>query len=239
MRKFVNGKGLLGMFAALGLLGAVYTSLAQGARASAHGRKELLSFESLAMKLEANETDGDAEVNIEFKSDYPLQYFDVIAPSGRVIMRIRSHDKEKLGIQKGFIETPEPSPEEVLAAYPEGVYKFKGRTVDNEPIRGEATLSHERPAAPRITSPASAAEGVPLSGLGGTWNPVEGAAAYALELEHVETELALKVDVPATRTSFTFPPGWVLAGSEYQFGVAAIGENGNVTVTEIRFTTGK
>jgi len=223
-----------------GILGLVWLSMAAGERATAGARQEVLEFDELRLFVEANASDGDAEVNLDFDSDVPLRCLDIYAPGGRHVLRLKSRDRERLGLRKGIIETPEPAPEEVFAAYPEGVYTIKGRSVDGELVLGEVSLSHSLPPAPVITSPAAGAEGVALAGLGAAWNAVPGATGYVLELEREseEGEFALKADIPAGTTSFTFPPGWVLANTEYQLGVAVKGENGNVQVTEIQFTTG-
>lgn len=221
-------------------LGLTLVAIAANDKASARGRRETLSFDELRFFVEANQTDGDAEINLDFDSDAPLRFLDIHAPNGRRILRLESRDQGRLGLRKGIIETPEPAPEEVFAAYPEGVYTIKGRSMDNEVVLGQVTLSHELPPMPEITSPEADAEGVALSGLGAEWNAVEGATGYVVELEREteDAEFALKVDLPADTTSFTFPPGWVLSETEYQLGVAVKGQNGNVNVTEIQFTTG-
>lgn len=223
----------------MALLGLTGLSLALADRAAARGRREVLEFDELRLFVEANATDNDAEVNFEFDSDAPLRKLDIFTPDGRHVLRLRSRDQERLGLRKGIIETPEPAPAEVLAAYPEGVYIVKGQGIDGELVRGEVTLSHSLPPTPVITSPAADAAGVPLAGLGAVWEAVPGATRYVVELEREteDDEFALKAELPADATSFTFPPGWVLPGTEYQLGIAVKGENGNVQVTEINFTT--
>jgi hypothetical protein len=56
-----------------------------------------------------------------------------------------------------FFEGAEPALDEVpldelLDLFPEGVYSFAGKTVDNEDITGAATFSHAIPAGPAVTS---------------------------------------------------------------------------------------
>jgi hypothetical protein len=223
------------------VLGLALVAIAATNNAAARGQQEILEFDELRFFLEANETDGDAEIVLDFDSEESsLRFLDIHAPNGRRILRLASNDGKRLGLRKGILESPEPAPEDVLAAYPEGVYTFKGRSVDNAIVRGQVTLSHELPPSPVITSPEAEAEDVSLNGLGAEWNTVEGATGYVVELEREtdDGEFVLKVDIPADTTSFTFPPGWVLPDTEYQLGVAVKGENGNVSVTEIQFTTG-
>ena len=59
-----------------------------------------------------------------------------------------------------------------------------------------------------------------------------------LENESVDPEQVLSVELPADATSFDVPAGFMLPGSQYQVGIAAVGENGNITVVETIFTTG-
>lgn len=223
------------------LLGLSCVLIASGDRVTARGNRKILEFDELRFFVEANDTDGDAEVNLDFDSDAPLRTLDIFAPSGRHVLRLKANDQGRLGLRKGIIETPEPAPEEVFAAYPEGTYTIKGRSVDGELVLGQVTLSHSLLPAPVIASPEADAEGVARAGLGATWEAVPGATGYVIELEREteDAEFALKADIPADTTSFTFPPGWVLADTEYQLGVAVKGENGNVQVTEIQFTTGE
>ena len=58
-----------------------------------------------------------------------------------------------------------------------------------------------------------------------------------MELEDEETEMAIKVDGDGDATSFTFPPGWLVPGTDYVLDVKAFGENGNRSVTDLIFTT--
>ena len=71
----------------------------------------------------------------------------------------------------------------------------------------------------------------------GEFEDAELFIVYRVELEGEETELAIKVDVTGDATGFTFPPGWLVPGTEYTLDVKALGENGNRSVTDLRFTT--
>jgi hypothetical protein len=47
----------------------------------------------------------------------------------------------------------------------------------------------------------------------------------------------LTFNVPPSQTEFEAPPSLLVPGSDYQVGIAVIGGNGNVIVTETTFTT--
>lgn len=49
--------------------------------------------------------------------------------------------------------------------------------------------------------------------------------------------LVCKVDLPGEVESFELPNNWLEVGIEYTLDIKAAGENGNVTVTDLRFTT--
>ena len=194
-------------------------------------------FDEARLFLEYNATDEDAEVVIQVDADAGLERFRVVAPDGKVILDLRARGAEGLGIRKLDLETPEPGLEAVLAAYPEGEYSFFGRTTDGEILASTVALSHELPAAPQLTFPTEGQTGVPLGGAA-SWTPVAGAAGYFLEIENDDLGVDLKSHVVASQTSFGFPAGWLLPDTEYQIGIAARGANGNLSVTELDFTTG-
>ncbi len=96
------------------------------------------------------------------------------------------------------------------------------------------------PAAPVIMSPAAESE-VPAGALRIEWSTVPGLRKVVIELENesFDPEQVLSVELPADATSFDVPAAFMQPGSEYQVGVAAVGENGNITVVETVFTTGE
>lgn len=69
------------------------------------------------------------------------------------------------------------------------------------------------------------------------WEEIEDAEAIRLEVEDEEEEVALKVDLPGDATSFGLPNDWLQPGTEYVLDIKAIAEDGNQTVTDLRFTT--
>lgn len=194
-------------------------------------------FEEASIHLEQNVVDQDAEAVINLKTeDGGLRWLLVIAPDGRRVVRYESHNILNLGAREILIETPEPSLGEVLAAYPEGTYRFVGRTFDGEVLLAEAELSHDFAEPATVTFPEDGAE-VPADGLAIRWTAVEGAAAYFLELEQEDLELVLTVNLPAAATQFSPPAGWLIPGTEYVIGLGSITEEGNRTFVETTFTT--
>jgi hypothetical protein len=197
-----------------------------------------IPFDEAILYVEYNASDEDAEVVVDVDADVGLARFSVLAPNGKEVLNLRSRDSQDLGIRKINLETPEPALEDVLEAYPEGWYRFYGKSVDGETLFSEVRLSHELPLAPRITYPLDGDVGVPTSGAAATWNSDSGSEGFFFELEQDDLEVDIKSNVAADATSFGFPDGWLEADTEYQMGLATRAENGNLTVVEIHFTTG-
>lgn len=197
-----------------------------------------IPFDEATLYLEYNATDEDAEIVIDVDADVGLKRFMVIAPNGRRVLDLRARDTEELGIRKIRLETPEPSLEAVLEAYPSGSYRFVGKSVDGQTLVSTACLSHELPSAPMLTYPLEGTVGVPTSGAGAAWTAGADAENFFLELEQDDLGVDVHSNLPEGATSFGFPEGWLIGDTEYQLGVATRGENGNLTVVEIHFTTG-
>lgn len=194
-------------------------------------------FEDAEIHLERNVTDGDAEAVFTIKvEEGGLSSLLIIAPDGRRLTRLESRNKRNLGSREILLESPEPGVDEVLAAYPEGTYRFVGRTFDGEDLTAEADLSHVFPEPANITSPLEGST-VPAASLIIQWEPVEGVEGYLLELEQEELESELTVSLPASATSFSPPAGWLRPGEETVVGIGTLGENGNVTFIEVVFNT--
>ncbi|MFN0007077.1 MAG: hypothetical protein ACKVXR_04145 [Planctomycetota bacterium] len=197
-----------------------------------------IPFDEARLILEYNATDGDAEIVLDVDADVGLERFRVISPDGRQVLDLRARDCQELGIRKIRLETPEPSLEEVLEAYPEGLYHFRGKSVDGQVLVSDVWLSHELPAAPTITFPLDGAVGVPTNGSGTTWTAGADAASFFLEIEQDDLGVDVHSNIPGGATSFGFPAGWLIGDTEYQLGIATRSENGNLTVVEMHFTTG-
>ncbi len=105
----------------------------------------------------------EAEVFIEFNStddDRGIQFFwdgeawkrmRVLNESGKAVLRvIAQRNVRAQGLTEGFFESAEPiadelPPDEFLARFPEGEYRFKGKALDGCRLVGESELTHDLP----------------------------------------------------------------------------------------------
>ena len=196
-------------------------------------------FEVATINVEQNATDGNTEVVMTaLAGDEGLRVLRIRTPDGRLVVKARSPDPTVMGQREFAFESPEPEGEAILAAYPEGWYTFKGVSVTGERFRSRARLSHQLPAATVILHPAQDAE-VGADSLTIQWSAVPGSAQYVIELENesADPEQVLTFNVPSSQTEFEVPPSLLVPGADYQVGIAVIGSNGNVIVTETTFTT--
>lgn len=200
---------------------------------------DILAFADAEIFLEQNFTDGDSEVVILAKGgDEGLQSFQLVGPNGVIIYNFDSpKNGQNIGGREIILESPEPSVHnEVLAAYPEGVYTFVGETVSGIKFKSTAQLSHALSAPASITFPTEAAT-VLRSALTVTWEPVTGAEEYVVELKNTATDLSLAVQVPADINAFQTPPQWIVPGAEYQVSVTVVNDAGNKVSSELSFFT--
>lgn len=211
--------------------------LAFAAPARAQGTGPL-SFEELALFIEWNSVDGDTEIRLTLDSDVGLKGLKVLGPDGRKVVGLTAKGNPNIGQRKVELESPEPVSGAVFAAFPEGVYRFHGRSIVGEKLFGEVTLSHALLAPVTINTPASGATNVPINGITADWTPTPGVTRYIVEVEEEDDEdNSLVVDLPANITSFTLPDSWLLPDTVYQIAVGAVGPTGNVTIYEHFFTT--
>jgi hypothetical protein len=197
----------------------------------------VIPFDEAAIYIEYNSTDGDAEVVVSIDADLGLERFRIVNPCGREILHLRSRHTDDIGVRKIALETPEPSLDEVLDAYPAGWYRFYGRAEGGQNLFSQVWLSHALPSAPTITFPLDGATGVPTSGAAATWTSGPDAESFFFELENDDLGADVKSNVPGGTTSFGLPSGWMQPSTEYQLGVGTRHENGNLNVVEIHFTT--
>jgi hypothetical protein len=218
-------------------LAAITTSAS--AVVAADSQSAAIEFDEATIIVERNDTDEDTEVVINLTAgDEGLRTLHMRTPDGRSIARIASHDPSSEGLREFHFESPEPQGDSILASYPEGTYTFYGRSTRGERFLSTAELSHLLPAAPVITNPVQD-EVVGSDALTIQWSTVSGIAEYILEFENesADPEQTLTVNLPASTTSFEVPTALLVPGTSYQIGIAAVGRNGNITVTETTFST--
>ena len=76
----------------------------------------------------------------------------MLDPARRDILLFQTAGRlSRLGITELRFESAEPSPAEVLALFPPGEYRFRGRTVDGAALASVATLTHDFPPAPTFS----------------------------------------------------------------------------------------
>jgi hypothetical protein len=202
-------------------------------------KKPPSEFEFVTINVEQNTTDGDTEVVISAKAgDEGLHTLSIRTPDRRYVANVLSLDRSVMGLREFVFESPEPEGEAILAAYPEGTYTFTGISSSGERFRGQAVLSHQLPAPVTILHPAQDAQ-VGSDALTIQWSAVEGLKEYILEFENESAvpEQILRVNVPASQTSFQIPSSMLVPGAEYQVGVWTVATNGNISVTETTFST--
>lgn len=219
----------------------VFVSRGFAAEGRAAPHRWASEFEVATINVERNATDGDTEIVISVvPADEGLKYLSIRAPNNRAVVDLFSLDRSVMGLREFDFESPEPPGDAILAAYPQGIYKFSGLSVGGEWFQGEARLSHLMPSAPVILSPAAESE-VPADSLRIEWSSVPGLRKVVIELENesLDPEQVLTVELPADATSFDVPASFMLPASGYQVGIAAVGDNGNITVVETIFTTGE
>jgi hypothetical protein len=190
---------------------------------------------------------ADAQAFFEFNStdnDLGLQIF--LDAEGWEQVRVMDPDRENvfhitaegelatLGITELRFESAEPSPAEVLARFPEGDYRFGGKTVDGDLLFGSSFLSQDLPVPPTFM-PADG-DVVDPDDLIVRWR-APGAETVEIIVSSEENNNNLDIVVPADIHELELPEQFFESGVEYKIEILSIGSNGNKTITESTFTT--
>ena len=93
-------------------------------------------------------------------------------------------------------------------------------------IRGVAAVS--------ILRPSADAQGVSVKDMEIAWTSVKNPAAYILEIEQDELEVSITIKLPSSATRFAIPNGFLISGSEYDLGIGAVSDKGNISFVETR-----
>jgi hypothetical protein len=217
---------------------------ASNGSAGAQGAARPIRLDEATMIIEVNSTDGDAGLQV-FLDGEPWSEMAVFAPGGRKLLDVDATGRlNRFGLTELFSESNEPEFADLplrkfKRRFPEGRYRFRGKTVKGRRLVGSARFSHDTPAGPRITSPAAGAT-VPETGALASWN--RGAQPAGVEIVGyraiVERENPLRVfnaDLPASATSVTVPSEFLEPGVEHKLEVQAIERSGNQTISELSF----
>lgn len=196
------------------------------------------SFERIKVFLEQNVQDDDAEVKFEATGGKSgLAALQVKAPDGRIVIDFKAPDSW-IGMRTLVLESPEPVNDgSVQADFPAGTYTFSGRGVDGEPLQGSAVLSHALPTPTRFIHPRPDATNVPPRRLQLVWQAVKGLAAYVVVIEQEASGREIKVNLPASATSFSVPEGFLQPGTEYKLAIGTVASDGNASYIETAFVT--
>ena len=207
--------------------------------------KKKLELEISRIYWEYNSSANDLGVHVSLDGE-DWRKLKIINPAGRTIFEVEGRGPYRLlGLTELFFEGAEPNLddfplENLLARFPEGTYRFTGRTVDGDVIAGTGQFTHAIPAGPTNVVAALNGNSLVIS-----WNPVTGPpdGFPDLPITIVGYQVILgsfQVTLPATTTPLqvTVPPEFVasLPGGQNLFEVLAIEASGNQTITEGSFT---
>jgi Fibronectin type III domain len=212
----------------------------------AHDSAKPMRLEQATMIVEFNDTADDAGIQV-FLDHEPWSSMKVTAPDGRRLLDVHAKGKLKnFGLTELFSETHEPELKELpldkfKKRFPQGKYRFAGRTVEGRKVVGSARLSHDIPSGPGISTPAPDST-VPRDDAVASWTPalepgiqIKG---YRVIVERENPFRKYEVELPASQTSVTIPPEFLEPGTEYLLEIQTIEESGNQTISEHNFRVG-
>jgi len=215
-------------------------------------KKQVVQIKDARLKIELNATDQDAGVQVFIDAD-PWKTMDIFDPKGKLVFR--STTRGSFGLQGGtelFLESAEPnfddlSFEEFLERFPAGNYSFVGRGLEGEVLKGTAKFTHTVPDGPVLLYPLDDVVVDPYNTVV-MWQSVaapNGSPIVGYQVIVVKPDtgllalpkIVLDVMMPATATSMTVPPGFLLPNSWYEWEVLAIEKGGNQTLSSASFRT--
>ena len=197
-------------------------------------------FQKVSVYLERNVQDHDAEIRFEATSaEVGLAALKVSAPGDRTVIDVRTPDS-KLGIRSLAVESPEPADEGVVRAdFPEGTYRFEGKTTKGANLRGEARLSHVFPKPAAFEYPRSGQRDVPATALTLRWSVPEGIESCVVVIEQTGSPYEIRALLPGSTREFTIPNGFLRPGRAYTFSVGTVAKDGNRSFIEASFAAAK
>ena len=212
-------------------------------------KAEKIEFDESKIWIEINDTDGDSGLQMKLDGEgwKSVKIFD---PKGKKIFQVKGlKGVKKTGLTELFFESAEPGFDELplaefLKRFPEGTYKFRGRSVEGDKMRGSATLSHTLPDAPAGNSPAEDSVQNPANTVI-TWQSVTNPTGSQITKYEVIVEedgdqddpRSISAILPPSATSFTVPPEFLASGEDYKYEIVATETSGNRTLVEVPFKT--
>jgi len=117
----------------------------------AHGwRHSVEELDEAEVFIEWNSTDGDFGIQF-FWDSIGFTRMTVRNTSGKKVLDVKtSKNVREQGLTEGFFESVEPDPEELsmedfLARFPDGEYRFLGRSIEGGWLVGETEFTHDIP----------------------------------------------------------------------------------------------
>jgi hypothetical protein len=214
--------------------------------------------------IEHNSTDEDTGVHGAF-DDHGWSLLCVFDPSGRQVLAVEPHSGLKDLTMAGiFFESREPPNDEysiadLKEAFPEGKYSVRARSFDGSTLVGQASFTHDIPAAVVVTAPRyveneedAGKVTVSRNALEVRWDPVakdlDGNPVDVTGYEVIVTPLVpddpngfsrpgFDVHVGPGVSSVRVPPEVLDPKTAYELEVLVIERSGNQTITAGFFST--
>jgi hypothetical protein len=214
--------------------------------------------------VEYNATDQDIGVHGAF-DDHGWKVLCVFDPNARLVLKVTPESQLRDLTMAGiFFESREPPASEfsfadLEARFPEGEYTVRAESFDGQILVGNATFTHDVPAAPTIESPQLAADPrdakkapVPLQDLVVGWKDVtktvSGEPVDITGYEVIVTnegavdpngfsQPIYDVHVPPSLNSIRVPVEFLEPGTVYELEVLALEASGNQAITVGFFKT--
>lgn len=201
---------------------------------------ETVFLEEARIFIEFNDTDQDVGAHVFFDGEgwSEMKIFD---PDGsKIFDLVATGSVGEIGISEMFFEGEEPTLDdlpldEFFERFPEGWYRFVGKTAEGDNLRGKARFRHRIPGAPSIVSPHEGEVTDPDHTVI-EWDAVTTPAGVVIAGYQVIVG-SFQVTVSATTTSVTVPPEFLEPDQEYGFEVLSIEANGNQTISSSSFVT--
>jgi len=223
----------------------------QGARPQRAGRIQATPLSASTLIIEFNSSAQDIGVQFFLDSE-GWTSIEINDPRGKEIFSATTAGRLRRqgGGTELFLESVEPelselSFEDFFDRFPEGTYRFHGRSTDGGELVGSAEFSHAVPAGPEILTPVQGSTCPTIANPAViSWKPVTTSffgdplaiARYEVIVEN--DDVNFDVHLPASAgTSLTLSPQILPPGAEFAFEVLAIEEGGNQTITEGCFRT--
>ncbi|HYZ63366.1 MAG TPA: hypothetical protein VE650_13015 [Acetobacteraceae bacterium] len=196
------------------------------------------AFETLAVFLERNVQDRDAEIHFEVVGAQDgLTRLTVTRPGGGRVLNLEAAGS-KLGFRGVILESPEPDDaSRVTAAFPAGAYSFEATTTAGAKLQGTARLVHAFPAAATLEAPQAGQRDVPPTGLVLRWSAESDLASCAVTLEQTGSPFVIRAMLPGTARAFAVPDGFLRPGQSYSVAIGTVAKDGNRSFVETTFVT--